>query len=199
MVNVYIRYVIFWTKRGILSQCQISCDLHICFTMISAKRQSSVNTVYLKKYLVGSPLIMWVDDYGCICTYYLLAFFNLRQGSSFIISGNNSQSAYRTLQNESHTLMGSYSTMYRIDSGNINLSLKDYSYTSCFVAWSKRNVCKSRIGSYSLIFQNDFGSVYLTPTQQAIRSHRWWMYAYPMPFLDKKPGNSLIIKCEISS
>ena len=172
MVNVYIRYVIFWTKRGILSQCQISSDVHICFTIIWAKRQSSVNTVYLKKYLVGSPLIMWVDDYGCICTYYLLAFFNLRQGSSFIISGNNSQSAYRTLQNESHTLMGSYSTMYRNDSGNINLSLKDYSYTSCFVAWSKRNVCKSRIGSYSLIFQNDFGSVYLTPTQQAIRSHR---------------------------
>ena len=52
---------------------------------------------------------------------------------------------------------GSYSMMYRHDSGNINLSLKNYSYTSCSAAWSKRYVCKSRIGSYSLIFLNDFG------------------------------------------
>ena len=69
-------------------------SVHTCFT------------VYLKKYIVGSPLIMWLDDYGCICTYYLMALLNLRKGSYFIISGNNSQSAYRTLQNESHTLMG---------------------------------------------------------------------------------------------
>ena len=81
-------------------------NVHICFTILLAKRQSSVNTVYLKKYIVGSPLIMWLDDYGCICTYYLMALLNLRKGSYFIISGNNSQSVYRTLQNESHTLMG---------------------------------------------------------------------------------------------
>ena len=81
-------------------------NTHICFTIILTKRQSSVNAVYLKKYLVGSPLIMWLDDYGCICAYYLLARLNLRKGSYFIMSGNNSQSAYRTLQNESHTLMG---------------------------------------------------------------------------------------------
>ena len=81
-------------------------NVHICFTILLAKRQSSVNTVYLKKYIVGSPLIMWLDDYGCICTYYLLSLLNLRKGSYFIISGNNSQSVYRTLQNESHTLMG---------------------------------------------------------------------------------------------
>ena len=81
-------------------------NVHICFTILSAKRQSSVKTVYLKKYIVGSPLIMWLDDYGCICTYYLMALLNLRKGSYFIISRNNSQSAYRTLQNESHTHMG---------------------------------------------------------------------------------------------
>ena len=176
MVNVCIRSVIFWTKRGIFSQCEIypvgfiTCNaislcwlqkrgrgggggsflmllyngshtlvillhnerttagssyltlkidsyttwnmissivnVHICFPIILAKRQSSVNTVYLKKYIVGSPLIMWLDDYGCICTYYLLAFLNFRKGSYFIISENKAQSAYRTLQNESHTLMG---------------------------------------------------------------------------------------------
>ena len=81
-------------------------NVHICFTIILAKRQSSVNTVYLKKDIVGGPLIMWLYDYGCICTYYLLALLNLRKGSYFIISGNNCQSAYRTLQNESRTLMG---------------------------------------------------------------------------------------------
>ena len=183
MVNVRIRYVTFWTKRGIFSQCEISpvgfitcnaislcclqkggqiiiwcinsfcsfhmlyngshtitwrvsllqnertttgssylrlkidsyttwnmvssiVNVHICFTNLLAKRQSSVDTVYLKKCIVGSPLIMWLYDYGCICTYYLMALLNLRKGSYFIISGNNSQSAYRTLQNESHTLMG---------------------------------------------------------------------------------------------
>ena len=79
---------------------------NFCFTTILAKRLSSVNTVYVKKDIVGSPLIMWLDDYGYICTYYLLALLNLRKGGYFTISGNNSQSAYRTLQNESHTLMG---------------------------------------------------------------------------------------------
>ena len=74
-------------------------NVHICFTILLAKRQSSVNTVYLKKYIVGSPLIMWLDDYGCICTYHLMALLNLRKGSYFMISGNNSPSAYRTLQN----------------------------------------------------------------------------------------------------
>ena len=180
MVNVCIRYVIFWKKKGIFSQCEISpvgfitcnaislcwllkgrqiiiwwinsccsflmlyngshtltwrvillqnnrttagssyltlkidscttwnmissiVNVHICFVILLAKRQSSVNTVYLKK---GSPLIMWLDDYGCIGTYYLMALLNLRKGSNFIISGNNSQSDYHTLQNESHTLMG---------------------------------------------------------------------------------------------
>ena len=174
MVNVCIRYVIFWTKRGIFSQCEISpvgwitcnaislcwlqkggqiiiwwinsscsflmlyngshtltwrvillhnerttagssyltlkidsyatwnmissiVNIHICYTILLAKRQSSVNTIYLKKYIVDSPLIMWLDDYGCICTYYLMALLNLRKGSYFRISGNNSQSAYRTL------------------------------------------------------------------------------------------------------
>ena len=183
MVTVCIRYVIFWTKRGIFSQCEISpvgfitcnaislcwlqkggqiiiwlinsccsflmlyngwhaltwrvillhnewttvgssyltlkidsyttwnmissiVNVHICFTILLAKRQSSVNTVYLKKYIVGSPLIMWLDDYGCIRTYYLMALLNWRKGSYFIISGYNSQNAYRTLQNEYHTLMG---------------------------------------------------------------------------------------------
>ena len=81
-------------------------NVHICFTILLAKRQSSVKTVYLKKYIVGSPLIMWLDEHGCICTYYLMALLNLRKGSHFIISGNNSPSAYRTLQNESHTLTG---------------------------------------------------------------------------------------------
>ena len=155
MVNVCIRYVIFWTKRGILSQCEISpvecitcnaislcwfqnggkslydkltpgvpisccttlkidsyttwnmissiVNVHICFTIILAKRQSSVNTVYLKKDIVGSPLIIWLCDNACICTYYLMTLLNLRKGSYFIMSGNNSQSAYR---NESPTLMG---------------------------------------------------------------------------------------------
>ena len=131
---------------------------HICFTIILAKRQSSVNAVYLKKDIVGSPLILWLCDNGCIWTYYLLSLLNLRKGSYSIISGNNSQTAHRTLQNESHTLLGgSHSMMYRNDSGNINLSLKNYSYAPCFAALSKRYVCKSRIGSYSLIFRNDFG------------------------------------------
>ena len=94
------------------------------------------------------------------------------KGELFDNIRKKTQSSYHTLQNESHTLLGSYSMMYRNDSGNINLSLKDYSYTPCFAAGSKRNVCKSRNWSYSLIFQNGFGSVYLTPTQQAIRSHR---------------------------
>ena len=62
-------------------------NVHICFAIILAKRQSSVNTVYLKKYIVDSPLIMWSDDYGCIFTYYLLALLNLRKGSYFIIPG----------------------------------------------------------------------------------------------------------------
>ena len=182
MVNVCIRYVIFWTKRGILSQCEISpvgfitcnaislcwlqkggkslydkltpgvlisyctmahtliwrvillhserttarssyltlkidsyttwnmissiVNVHICFTIILAKRQSSVNTTYSKKDIVGSPLIIWLCDNGCIWTYYLLSLLNLRKGSYSIISGNNSQSVYRTLQNESHTLTG---------------------------------------------------------------------------------------------
>ena len=183
MVNVCIRYVIFWTKGGILSQCEISpvgfitcnaislcwlqkggkslydkltpgvsylmlyngshtliwrvillhnerttarssyltlkidsyttwnmissiVNVHICFTIILAKGQSSVNTVYLKKDIVGSPLIIWLCDNGCIWTYYLPSLLNLRKGSYFIISGNNPQSAYRTLQNESHTLLG---------------------------------------------------------------------------------------------
>ena len=185
MVNVCIRYVIFWTKGEIFSQCEISpvgfitcnaislcwlqrggggqiiiwwinsccsflmlyngshtltwgvillhnerttagssyltlkidsyttwnmissiVNVHICCTILLAKRQSSVNTVYLKKYIVGTPLTSWLDDYGCICTYYLMALLNLIKWSYFIISGNNSQSAYRTLQNESHTLMG---------------------------------------------------------------------------------------------
>ena len=81
-------------------------NVHICFTIILAKRQSSVNTVYLKKDIVGSPLIIWLCDNGCIWTYYLLSLLNLRKGSYSMISGNNSQSAYRTLQNESHTLLG---------------------------------------------------------------------------------------------
>ena len=37
---------------------------------------------------------------------YCLSILNLRKGSYSIISANNSQSAYRTLQNESHTLLG---------------------------------------------------------------------------------------------
>ena len=41
---------------------------------------------------------------------------------------------------------GSYSMMYRNDSENINLTLKNYSYTPCFAAWSKRNVCKLVLG-----------------------------------------------------
>ena len=45
-------------------------NVHICFTISLAKRQSSVNTFYLKKHIVDSPLIMWSDYYGCICTYY---------------------------------------------------------------------------------------------------------------------------------
>ena len=45
-----------------------------------AQKQSSVNNAYLKKHVVGSPLIMWLDNYGCICTYYLLALLNLRKG-----------------------------------------------------------------------------------------------------------------------
>ena len=199
MVNVCIRYVIFWTKWGISPVGFITCivmrylsagykkggkslydklthgvliscsttatarssyltlkidsyttwnmissivNVHSCFTIILAKSQSSVNTVYLKKDIEGSPLIIWLCDNGCVWTYYLLSLLNLRKGSYSIISGNNSQSAYRTLQNESHTLLG---------------ELKNYSYTPCFAAWSKRNVCKSLIGSYSLIFRNDFG------------------------------------------
>ena len=78
-------------------------NVHICFTILLAKRQLSVNTVYLKKYIVGSPLIMWLDDYGWICPYYLMALLNLRKGSYFIISGNNSQSAYCTLKLIPHT------------------------------------------------------------------------------------------------
>ena len=81
-------------------------NVHICFTIILAKRQSSVNTVYLKKDIVGSPLIIWLYDNGCIWTYYLLSLLNLRKGRYSIISGNNSQNAYRTSQNESHTLLG---------------------------------------------------------------------------------------------
>ena len=83
-------------------------NVHICthFTIILAKRQSSVNSVYLKKDIVGSPLFIWLCDNGCIWTYYLLSLLNLRKGSYSIISGNNSHSAYPTLQNESHTFLG---------------------------------------------------------------------------------------------
>ena len=65
-----------------------------------------VNAVYLKKDIVDSPLILWLCDNGCIWTYYLLSLLNLRKGGYSIISGNNSQTAYRTLHNESHTLLG---------------------------------------------------------------------------------------------
>ena len=41
-----------------------------------------------------------------LCTYYLMALLNMTKGSYFIISGNNSQSAYRPLHNESNTIMG---------------------------------------------------------------------------------------------
>ena len=93
---------------------------------------------------------------------------------------------------------GSYSMMYRNDFGNINLSLKNYSYTSFFAAWSKRNVCKSRIGSYSLIFRNDFGVFIWLQHNTLYGLIDSECMHIPCHFMDKT-GNPLIIKCKIST
>ena len=129
----------------------------------------------------------------------LLSLLNLRKGSYSIISGNNSQGVLiaRCKMNPTHS-WGSYSMLYRNDSGNINLSLKNYSYTPCFAAWSKRNVCKSRIGSSSLIFRKDFGvSIWLqhNTLYGLIDSENMHI---PCHFMDKTV-NPMIMKCEISS
>ena len=65
----------------------ISSIVNTCirYTIMWAKGQSSVNAVYMMKYIVGSPLIMYLDDCECICTYYLLALLKLRKGNYFII------------------------------------------------------------------------------------------------------------------
>ena len=93
---------------------------------------------------------------------------------------------------------GSYSMMYRNDSGNINLSLKNYSYTPCFAARSKRYVCKSRFGSYSLIFRNDFGVFIWLQHNTLYGLNDSECMHIPCHFMDKN-GNPLIMKCEISS
>ena len=174
-------------------------NVHICFTIILGKRQSPVNTVYLKKDIVGSPLISWLCDNGCIWTYYLLSLLNLRNGSYSMISGNNSQSAYRTLQNESHTLLGGYSMMYRNDSGNINLSVK-ITPTHHVLRPDRKGMCANLVLGVILWYFEMILGVFIWLRQNKLyglidSECRHISHA----ILRTKTGNPLIINCVISS
>ena len=74
--------------------------------------------------------------------------------------------------------------MYKNDSGNINLWLKDYSYTPCFCGLIEKECVQTRIGSYSLVFRNDFCLSDSDKTSYMVSSI---VNAgiYPMPFTDK--------------
>ena len=63
-----------------LSSGELFCD--IMKQLYGPKRQSSVTTVNMMKYIAGSSSIMHLDDYGCICTCYILALLKLTKGLS---------------------------------------------------------------------------------------------------------------------
>ena len=173
-------------------------NVHICFTIILAKRQSSVNAVYLKKDIVGSSLILWVCDNGCIWTYYLLSLLNLRKGSYSIISGNNPRLLIaRCKMNPTHS-WGSYSMMYRNDSGNINLSLK-ITPTHHVLRPDRKGMCANlALGVILWYFEMISGCLSDSNTTRYTVS-TIVSVCISHAILWTKTGNPLIMKCEISS
>ena len=94
---------------------------------------------------------------------------------------------------------GSYSMMYKNDSGNIDLSSKDYSYTPSFAAWSKGMCAKLVLGVIFWYFEMISG-VFIWLRQNKLyglidSECRHISHA----ILRTKTGNPLITICEISS
>ena len=104
----------------------------------------------------------------------------------------------RCKMNPTHS-WGSYSLMYRNDSGNINLSLKNYSYTPSLRP-DRKGMCANLVLGVILSYFEMISGVFIWLRQNKLYglidcecrhiSHT---------ILRTKTGNPLIIKCEISS